>query len=87
MNLTFILEFIIILVYALGDRVFMKKKRKLRKRLIIALSSVLTVTIALVLFCVISGFNPISFIMGSKGGATHEQRTRSIWLYPQPKAT
>lgn len=29
----------------------------------------------------------MAFIMGSKGGATHEQRTRSIWLYPQPKAT
>ena len=65
----------------------MKKKRKLRKRLIIALSSVLTVTIALVLFCVISGFNPISFIMGSKASGEDVVEDTNLQTITKPLPT
>lgn len=44
----------------------MKKKRKLKKRLIIALSFLLTLTVAVVLFCSITGFNIYTFIFGTK---------------------
>ncbi|MGM9971204.1 MAG: hypothetical protein ACI35W_02205, partial [Anaeroplasmataceae bacterium] len=62
----------------------MKKRRK--KRLIVLLSLVVTVCVAVILFCAITGFNLKTFIFGTKasGNVVSEETTLETTLKPVP---